>query len=394
MNFLYAFLSWDWAGVVLSMVLAATGWWLWRLRRQLVTKHLRTMVTILGIIFLGLGSLLTITSSIHAVSVEMAFSKFPAPGKLVDVGGYDMHLLAEGENSGQPTLLWIPGGHSFGFNFYNMHKLFREQTRSIIFDRLSTGWSELGPYPRTSHLEVEELHRMLKSAGETDPLILVGHSYGGLLAALYAMKHPERISALVLLDSGLPINWENPVAANFMLQYSRLLFWDGLLQLFGIPLSLQTIGGGDALKDLLAIYERELQDVWPQITGLSKASMNAFGTASIFSEIGKPEFFEQGADIPGVLDSKPLLYITFLGGEDLSSAKAKDIVKDITGLDEAGVESQISGLRRNRQAMSVLSNRFRSISVPDGASHNFPYETPDFVAEQVRLIMDEVKAEL
>ncbi len=397
MNTIYAFLSWDWAGLVLSVAIAVPGWLIWRQGRLAIGVWKKRLQTVIGGFIAVLGGALIISSGIHAVSVEMAFAKYPAPGKLVDVNGYNMHLLAEepdnyragGKN--HPTLLWIPGGHSSGYNFYNMHKVFRNETRSIIFDRLSTGWSDRGPYPRTSYREVEELHQMLTKAGETGPLILVGHSYGGLLAALYAMHHPEQIAGLVLLDSGLAVNWENPVAANFMLQYSKALFYDGLLQAFGIPLSLQARAGGDMLKELLAIYESQLKDVWPEISALNRAAMNAFGTASIFTEVGTPEFFERGAMQAGVLNGKPLTYITFLGSLDLSFQQARDEVRAITGLDAAGVDGQIKGLMRNRRAMSALSDQFHPVSVPAGASHNFPYETPDFVVDHVRQVIDLVK---
>lgn len=59
-----------------------------------------------------------------------------------------------------------------------------------------------GPY----HLEqlAEDSARVLDTAG-IQRAIVVGHSMGGFVAALLADRHPERVSALVLVDGGLPL---------------------------------------------------------------------------------------------------------------------------------------------------------------------------------------------
>ena len=51
------------------------------------------------------------------------------------------------------AIIFIPGGHGAGYGFYNYHKIFRTETRSILFDRPATGWSDVGPFPRTSYRE-------------------------------------------------------------------------------------------------------------------------------------------------------------------------------------------------------------------------------------------------
>jgi pimeloyl-ACP methyl ester carboxylesterase len=382
---MYAFLSNDWSGIVVALIVAVIGFGIVDAGGRITRKFARRTLLGVGWFVLVIGALLTLTSSYHAISVVRMWARHPAPGRMIDVGGYEMHLLAEGENNGKPTLVWVPGGHSAGYNFYNCHKIFREETRSILFDLPATGWSDVGPFPRTTSREVDEFHRMMQAAGETEPIVLIGHSYGGLFASTYAIRYPDNLAGLMLLDSGPVENWENPDAAGFMKMYSRLAFVDAALLGFGIPVSIQFLMGGEAVKELMAHYERELTDVWAELTALNRAAMNGYGTASIFLEIGTPEFFTNGRTIPGVLDGKPATYITFLGGLDLDSREAVDTVLTIRpDLDEAGALGQLEGLKRNRQYITSLSDQMQSVSVPDDASHNFPYERPAFVTDMVR----------
>ena len=78
----------------------------------------------------------------------------------------------------------------------------RAFARVCSYDRAGAGWSDLGPRPRTMRQQVWELHALLEKAGEKPPFVLVGHSYGGWLARLFAETYPADVSGLVLVESG------------------------------------------------------------------------------------------------------------------------------------------------------------------------------------------------
>jgi pimeloyl-ACP methyl ester carboxylesterase len=79
--------------------------------------------------------------------------------------------------------------------------------RVCSYDRAGTGWSELGPHPRTLHQIVHELHVLLEKAGVRPPFVLIGHSYGGWLVRLYASKHPAEVAGMVLIEGGFDNPW-------------------------------------------------------------------------------------------------------------------------------------------------------------------------------------------
>ncbi|KFN03630.1 alpha/beta hydrolase fold family protein [Bacillus clarus] len=71
----------------------------------------------------------------------------------------------------------------------------------ILYHRPGYGKSELGDAPRTTEQVTKELHALLYELAIYQPIILVGHSYGGLCAQHFAMLYPNQLQALILVDS-------------------------------------------------------------------------------------------------------------------------------------------------------------------------------------------------
>ncbi len=126
-------------------------------------------------------------------------AKYPAPGKLVDVGGYRLHIHCQGQ--GNPTVVMESGNGNFSLNWGQVPQEVAKFTRVCTYDRAGLGWSDRSPQPRTAHNLVEGLHTLLARSGVEPPYVLVGHSLGGMLMRLYAHEHPDQVVGLVLVDS-------------------------------------------------------------------------------------------------------------------------------------------------------------------------------------------------
>lgn len=128
---------------------------------------------------------------------------FPPPGKLIDAGGWRLHLNCTGEaRASQPTVILEAGSGDFSVEWSLVQPGVAKFARVCSYDRAGDGWSELGPHPRTMHQIVYELHTLLDKAGVKAPLVLVGHSYGGWLVRLYTATYPTEVAGMVLVEAG------------------------------------------------------------------------------------------------------------------------------------------------------------------------------------------------
>jgi pimeloyl-ACP methyl ester carboxylesterase len=123
----------------------------------------------------------------------------PPPGKLVDIGGYRLHLNCKGKNG--PTVVLIAGAGDFSFDWGLVQPGVSRFARVCSYDRAGLAWSDPGPIPRTMLQDASELHALLRAAGVQAPYVLVGHSVGGLIARVYAGQYPQEVAAMVLVDS-------------------------------------------------------------------------------------------------------------------------------------------------------------------------------------------------
>ncbi len=137
---------------------------------------------------------------IFVVAQQSATSRRHQPlGKLINIGGYRLHINRTGK--GKPTVVLIAGSGDFSFDWSLVQPAVSRFSRVCSYDRAGLAWSDLGPTPRTMRQEVYELHLLLEKAKLKAPFVLVGHSVGGLIARVYAAEYPNEVAGMVLVGS-------------------------------------------------------------------------------------------------------------------------------------------------------------------------------------------------
>lgn len=152
-----------------------------------------------GVVGLGLVALLGAGALTQSALTSHERTLHAPPGKLVSVGTHRLHLNCQG--SGQPLVMLESGLSGWSQDWALVQPELAKFTTVCSYDRAGYAWSDDAPEPRTGLLAVQDLRTMLRAAGLQGPMVVVGHSWGGMLAQMLAQTHSEEVAGLVLVDA-------------------------------------------------------------------------------------------------------------------------------------------------------------------------------------------------
>jgi pimeloyl-ACP methyl ester carboxylesterase len=286
-----------------------------------------------------------------------------------DLEGCRIHYVTRGE--GKP-LLFLHGFPQFWF-------LWREQLADLGDDHAVYA-ADMRGYNLSCKPEDPEAYRMRHLLGdilglierlELAPLTLVGHDWGGIVSWAFALKYPELLDRLVIIDAPPPFTWnrdlrESPKqrdAVNYMLEFSKpspepeemmaandFALMDNLMVRIG--------GRGAQLADEeRAIYH----EAWGQ-PGALRGGLNYYRAARMGDQVaagGVPEEYmkkinTQTVDVPTMV----------IWGENDAA-----LLPSLT----RGLNEWVPRLR---------------VEIVSGAGHWVPYERPDVVNALIRDFVD------
>ncbi|WP_066310446.1 alpha/beta fold hydrolase [Bacillus sp. FJAT-29814] len=138
-------------------------------------------------------------ASFEAIAGYQVVKNNPPEGKLVDVGGFKLHLHKQGK--GGPTIILETGSGASSTSWLDIPEELSKFGTVVTYDRGGYGWSEKADAERTGENIVRELYKALKKEKIEGPYILVGHSLGGMYARLFAQTYQDEVGGVVLLDA-------------------------------------------------------------------------------------------------------------------------------------------------------------------------------------------------
>ncbi len=291
-----------------------------------------------------------------------------APGELYTVNGRAMHLQRSGPRPAgalQPTLVIEAGGGCSSSTYGRLQQVLSAKYPVISYDRAGMGWSEADPEPFDGQRNAHRLHALLEAAGATGPVVLIGHSMGGLLNRIYTGLYPEQVVGLVMLDASHPDQQES--------------FRQALPQahLDAERAKRSAFQAGGAPPPEMAPVEAMFSDL-PEVARQLKASYTPEAVDTMVSEhTGLPRLAEQAAASPD-LGARPVVVLW----------AAQDKLP-------AGTDSASEVQRRwpeYQQDHAALSTRGR-LQLVEGAAHMTLVLLPPFV-QQIAQAVDLMMAEL
>lgn len=305
----------------------------------------------------------------QAISTAKDLNKYPPPGKMVDVGGYQLHINCMGE--GSPTVIMDYGLGSLSLVWSLVQPEVAKFTRVCTYDRAGYAWSDNSPKTRTSEQMVRELHTLLNHAGIEKPYVLVGHSLGGLNACLFASLYPEEVVGMVLVDavpaniySRLGSEWKKQMAATQRMFYTlSAISRSGLLRL------LVQLKGTEAAPDFVKQLPSEVQP-----TIIAKFLPKTFNTA-----IAENRLMESSTQQVSYSDRESL--------KDLPIMVLSHGVNMFTALSNKEAEQAEKIWQELQAELANLSSKSK-LSIAQNSGHNIHIDQPQLVIDAIQQSID------
>jgi len=153
-----------------------------------------------------------------------------ASSRFIEIEGARLHVVMKG--SGQPVVL-IHGNPGSCQDWSRLYRPIASRYQAIAFDRPGHGHSERPNHEDiTVEVQARLLHATLQELGVENP-ILVGHSWGGALAIIYALQYPESLAGAVLLAPAL---YDSQDGVSFLTKLPALPFVGDLVNYLFTPL--------------------------------------------------------------------------------------------------------------------------------------------------------------
>lgn len=322
-------------------------WWITR-----ILLGLLALVVTLALGVLAAGAIAR--ANLHA--------RFPPTGQLVDVGGYRLHIACQGSSAG-PTVILDAGIGETSLTWALVQPEVARFAKVCAYDRAGIGWSEVSPKPRSVPVMVEELHALLERAGLKAPLVLVGHSLGGIISRQYAALYPKEVSGLVLVDSAHEDQFRRypgPIVTSTVRALRQIRSFETLIAL-GIP----------ALIPALAPLEPRL----PKPIAEANRALITSNPKHLAAGQGETEGLMQG-------DTKPVTTLGDLPLVVLSRGHGDPGAVDASVAPEVVAQSERLWTEMQLELTALSSRGRRVVALKSG--HSIQLDQPELVIAAIR----------
>lgn len=132
---------------------------------------------------------------------------YPFKSHYLQIENQQLHYIDEGEG---PILLFVHGTPSWSFDFRHLIKALSKSYRCIALDHIGFGLSDKPKdYPYSIDQHAKNLEKLIEHL-KLEQFSLLLHDFGGPIGWEYALKYPEKIEKLVVMNSWLGSSKEDP----------------------------------------------------------------------------------------------------------------------------------------------------------------------------------------
>lgn len=325
---------------------------------------------------IGIGILVVLATTVLAgCAYEMwarhrVATEFPAPGKLVDIGGRRIHLDCRG--TGTPIVVFESGLDVYGsLSWSAVQDPVASLTRACSYDRAGIMWSDRASGKRDGAAVASDLHKTLQAAGEQGPYVLVGHSLGGPYVMAFTQEFSSEVAGIVFVDASHPDQ--------------QLRIKQAIGKSMEEPMTGPKVLAAAAWTGLPRLVTRSLGNA--KAPARANAAMVAYLPSSLRPMLDEFAAIDETFREAGALRSlgdRPLVVLTAaapIAAADLATVGLTP---------EQGQQMQAVWFELHRDETS-WSTRGREIRLDD-AHHYIQFERPDAVIDAVREVVTDLRA--
>lgn len=127
-------------------------------------------------------------------------NQYPFASHTLALGNETMHYLDEGKGE---AVVMVHGNPTWSFYYRRVVEALRPTHRTIVPDHIGCGFSSKPQdYPYTLKTHIDNLETLLAATlGEREPVTLIVHDWGGAIGMGWAVRHPERVRRIVVLNT-------------------------------------------------------------------------------------------------------------------------------------------------------------------------------------------------
>jgi cis-3-alkyl-4-acyloxetan-2-one decarboxylase len=135
--------------------------------------------------------------------LNQTFEDYPFQSHFLDLDGVSMHYLDEG-NEDAPPVVMVHGNPTWSYYYRHLVASLRGTHRCVVPDHIGCGLSDHpgeDRYPYRFERRVDDLERVIDHCSLTGKITLVVHDWGGMIGMAWAVRHPQRIERLVIMNT-------------------------------------------------------------------------------------------------------------------------------------------------------------------------------------------------
>lgn len=230
-------------------------------------KKTRHILKIIGIAFGVCLVLVGVLAVYDKIMTGIESDEIVPNGKMIDVGGYSVHVYTEGDNEKDATLVFLSGSATVApvYDFKSIYRLLSNEYRIAVVEKAGYGYSDIVDVERDIATMVEEVRSALLLANIKGQYVLVPHSMSGLEAVYWAQNYPDEVAGIIGIDMSVPYSYDefDFGITKRMSTLGRISKALGLLRIPGIyPVNESPLNENEIKQQRLLIHRNAVNQVY------------------------------------------------------------------------------------------------------------------------------------